>query len=159
MRPVAYGPHWPRQPLWTSPAPIGLAYPHRLRLLPCRGGSLASELVLGFGLRLWQSAWSFPFLSLSYISLLFSFLSIGRQFFFFFSPLSSHVNINSRSKNFNTELNNRATDQGLISSTDKAAMQKTPQKPTPSRNYKETTVSSSQQREIHKFDAPIKSTN
>jgi hypothetical protein len=41
MRPVAYGPHRPRLP-------------------PCRAGGLASALMLGFGLRLWQSTWSFP---------------------------------------------------------------------------------------------------
>jgi len=49
-----------RPPL-TSPAPTSLVCPHQPRLPPCRAGGLASALMLGFGLRLWQSAWSFSF--------------------------------------------------------------------------------------------------
>jgi hypothetical protein len=40
--------------------PIGLACPH--------GDEEGSALVLGIGLQLWQSALSFPSLSVSYIS-------------------------------------------------------------------------------------------
>jgi len=49
--------------LWSplaSAAPTSLACPH--------GEEEGSALVLGIGLRLWQSALGFPSLSLSYIS-------------------------------------------------------------------------------------------
>jgi len=57
MRPVAYGP-----PL-ASPAPTSLACPH--------GEEEGSALVLGVGLRLWQSALSFPSLSFLYKCIVF----------------------------------------------------------------------------------------
>jgi len=63
MRPVAYGPHWPRLPPPTSPAPIRLACLH--------GVEEGSALVLGIGLRLWKSALGFPSLSLKYKSRVF----------------------------------------------------------------------------------------
>jgi len=47
---------WP--PPSSSPAPTWLDCPH--------GEEEGSVLVLGFGLRLWQSAWSFPSLSFVY---------------------------------------------------------------------------------------------
>jgi hypothetical protein len=43
--------------------PIGLACPH--------AEEEGSALVLGFGLRLWQSAWCFPSLSFVYKSIVF----------------------------------------------------------------------------------------
>ena len=51
-----------RPPL-ASPAPTSLACPHI--------EEAGSALVLGFGLRLWQSAWSFPSLSFVYKSIVF----------------------------------------------------------------------------------------
>ena len=82
MRPVAYGPHWPRLPPPASPAPTGLACPHQPRLplsaslapvgLACPHGEVdGSALVLGIGLRLWQSALGFPSLSFIYKSIVF----------------------------------------------------------------------------------------
>jgi hypothetical protein len=61
--PVACGPHWPRLPPPASLAPIGLACPH--------GEEEGSALVLGIGLRLWQSALGFPSLSFIYKSIVF----------------------------------------------------------------------------------------
>jgi len=56
-------PHQSRLPPSASPAPIGLACPH--------GEEEGSALVLGIGLRLWQSALGFPSLSLIYESIVF----------------------------------------------------------------------------------------
>ena len=42
IRPEAYGPHWPRLPSPASPAPTGLACPHRPRLPLWRGGGFGS---------------------------------------------------------------------------------------------------------------------
>jgi hypothetical protein len=56
-------PHQPRLPPPASLAPIGLACP--------RGEEEGSALVLGIGLRLWQSALSFPSLSFIYKSIVF----------------------------------------------------------------------------------------
>ena len=47
----------------ASPAPTSLVCPH--------AEEEGSALVLGFGLRLWQSAWSFPSLSFVYKSIVF----------------------------------------------------------------------------------------
>jgi hypothetical protein len=55
---------------------MGLACPH--------GEEEGSALVLGIGLRLWQSAWSFPSLSFVYKSIASPSVWIDRQFFFFF---------------------------------------------------------------------------
>jgi len=51
------------RPQLASPSRIGLACPHAV--------DEGSALVLGFGLRLWQSAWSFPSLSFVYKSTVF----------------------------------------------------------------------------------------
>jgi hypothetical protein len=56
-------PHQPRLPPSASPATIGLACPH--------GEEEGSALVLGIGLRLWQSALGFPSLSFIYKSIVF----------------------------------------------------------------------------------------
>jgi hypothetical protein len=89
MRPVAYGPHWPRLPPPASPAPIGLTCPH--------GKEEGSALILGIGLRLWQSALSFPSLSFVYNSIVFPSLWIVRQFIFLSSsPSSSRVNTSAK---------------------------------------------------------------
>jgi len=80
--PAAYGPHWPRLPPPASPAPTGLACPQQPRLplsaslahvgLACpHGEEDGSALVLGNGLRLWQSALGFPSLSFIYKSIVF----------------------------------------------------------------------------------------
>jgi hypothetical protein len=100
IRPEAYGPHWPRLPSPASPAPTGLACPHRPRLPPWRGGGFGTgveskrermkklnclsiqekentkliyreKTILGIGLRLWQSALGFPSLSFIYKSIVF----------------------------------------------------------------------------------------
>jgi len=78
-------PHQPRLPPPASLAPIGLACPH--------GEEEGSALVLGIGLRLWQSALGFPSLSFIYKSIVFPSLWIDRQFIIFSSsPSSSRVN-------------------------------------------------------------------
>jgi hypothetical protein len=75
-------PHQPRLPPPVSPAPTSLAWPHRPRLLlsaspaPVGLACLHGEddslvLVLGIGLRLWQSALGFPSLSFIYKSIVF----------------------------------------------------------------------------------------
>ena len=71
-------PHQPRLPPPVSPAPTSLACPHRPRLplsaslAPVgHGEEDGSALVLGIGLRLWQSALGFPSLSFIYKSIVF----------------------------------------------------------------------------------------
>jgi hypothetical protein len=75
-------PHQPHLPPPVSPAPTSLACPHRPRLplsallatvgLACpHGEEDGSALVLGIGLRLWQSALGFPSLSFIYKSIVF----------------------------------------------------------------------------------------
>jgi len=87
-------PHQPRLPPPVSPAPTTLACPHRPRLplsallapvrLVCpHGEEDGSALVLGIGLRLWQSALGFPSLSFIYKVHCFPSLCIDRQFIFF----------------------------------------------------------------------------
>ena len=66
-------PHQPRLPPSASPAPICLACHH----------AESSALVLGIGLRLWQSALGFPSLSFIYKSISFPSLWIDRQLSFF----------------------------------------------------------------------------
>jgi hypothetical protein len=56
-------PDRPRLPLSASLAPVGLACPH--------GDDVGSVMVLGIGLRLWQSALGFPSLSFIYKSIVF----------------------------------------------------------------------------------------
>ena len=68
-------PHQPRLPPSASLAPVGLACPH--------GEEDGSALVLGIGLRLWQSALGFPSLSSIYKVHSFPSLCIDRQFIFF----------------------------------------------------------------------------
>jgi len=80
--PAAYGPHWPRLPQPASPVPTGLACPYQSRLPPSaslapvglacpHGEEEGSALVLGIGLRPWQSALGFPSLSFIYKSIVF----------------------------------------------------------------------------------------
>ena len=68
-------PHQSRLPPPASSAPICLACPH--------GEEEGSALVLGIGLRLWQSALSFPSLSFVYKVHSFPSLWIDRQLSFF----------------------------------------------------------------------------
>jgi hypothetical protein len=68
-------PHRPRLPLLASPGPVGLVCPH--------GEEDGSALVLGIGLRLWQSALGFPSLSFLYKVHSFPSFCIDRQFIFF----------------------------------------------------------------------------
>jgi hypothetical protein len=67
------------QPPLASPAPISLACPH--------GEEEGSALLLGIGLRLWQSALSFASLSFVYKSIVFPSLWIDRQLSFFIPSL------------------------------------------------------------------------
>ena len=69
----------PRLPPSASPAPIGLACPH--------GEEEGSALVVGIGLRLWQSALSFRSLSFVYKFIVFPSLWIDRQLSFFILSL------------------------------------------------------------------------
>jgi len=75
-------PHQPHLPALVSPAPTSLGCPHRPRLplsaslspvsLACpHGEEDGSALVLGIGLRLWQSALGFLSLSFIYKSIVF----------------------------------------------------------------------------------------
>jgi hypothetical protein len=72
IRPVACRLHRPRLPAPASSAPICLACRHLPRLPHAE--EEGSALVLGFGLQLWQSAWSFPSLSFVYKSTVFPLL-------------------------------------------------------------------------------------
>ena len=87
-------PHQPRLPPPVSPAPTSLACPHRPRLPPSaslapvglvcpHGEEDGSALVLGIGLRLWQSALGFPSLCIIYKVQTLPSLCIDRQFIFF----------------------------------------------------------------------------
>ena len=91
MRPVAYGPHWPRLPPPVSPAPTSHACPHRPRLPPWRGGGF------GTGTRHWAPAlavgigFSFSLFHISVHS--FPSLWIDRQLSFFILSLLLSTNI------------------------------------------------------------------
>jgi len=91
-------PHRPHLPPPASPAPIGLVCPH--------GEEEGSALVLGIGLRLWQSALGFPSLSLIYKSIVFPSLWIDRQFIIF---SSSHHLLVSTGYEPGAELNSTPT--------------------------------------------------
>jgi hypothetical protein len=94
----------PQKPGSRAFGASGLRHPpHRHRLPPCQGGGLVSSLAFSFGVCLWQPAWRFSYLSILYISLLFSFPCISRQF--------THFSLFSITSIVNTGPSQPPTDQ------------------------------------------------